>query len=556
MEQCAGDGECILRPELPCCYECPKAKCGEHIEHAPEIFCIQCVVKEWKRKFEPSVIVSDCPEPLLKKICIDEPREDSVLDGLSESQREALLCAHRGDNMFITGPGGAGKSFIIKRIVDELRDNGKSVVITATTGSAAWLIGGTTFHRYLGCGLAEASSKQLLSKLQLTNKPKCKELIETDVVIIDEVSMFDPLLFDKFNEIMQGLKKNTTVFGGLQVILVGDLLQLGCIIKSDEKSTLTTPRIRHIFKTNAWKQGLFRSINLVKNFRQSNDTEFRALLNNARLGIITENDEKLLKSRVCTKADLERNDITRIFSRKVDVKKRNTEQLNLIKSRKRVYYGHFIDYKNPTLKKEENPLFNSIPIEDCLELKIGALVLLCHNLDVGRGLFNGTPGKIIGFSELMLNTFTLGKKAKPASLIFSAFKPITEIDLEDDVEENDGDDIVYTDRTKLRLPIVEFDNGEVETILPHTWETISKKILISSYTNLPLILRYSITSHKAQGITIPTCMIDMNTFCFGQAYMMLSRTPTLSGLYIMKYDKQGIKVDTEVIQFYKENNLL
>ena len=592
MECCIGDGSCLLQEDLPCLYQCGDKKCKE--SHSDSQFCLQCLITEWKRKREDNdddddrrtkkakvevATVNHIVTPLYKMttytpvitnteqstIDVDEDEdneEEPVADTLSDAQKQGLAYAERGDNLFITGGAGCGKSFLIKRIMQTLTENhNRSVHTTATTGGAAWQIGGVTFHRYLGCGLAEGKAEKLQENLELKNKAKCKEIKETDTLIIDEVSMMNPELFDKFNAVMQGLRKNYRAFGAIQLIVVGDFLQLPPVVDTKKKK-VSTPLYRYAFQTQAWKQAQFKTINLTQNFRQSDDSRFLKFLNNARRGVLSTSDEILLKSRLCSRTDLERDDITRIFSRKVDVQNRNLQQLDKIEGYKRIYEAHFVDHTDASKAPEDNVFYKSPPVENRLELKVGALVLLCFNLDVESGLFNGTPGKVVAFSDLRTNTFkTQGRVIPKKETALSAMllsSPQCNLLISDEkvMASEEGKDIVYTEYDRYRLPIVEFDNGQRCTIEPHTWEIFEKKTLVVTYTNLPLILRYAITTHKSQGQTLPSAMMDMNCFENGQCYTALSRVKRLEDLFLIKFSKDGLKVDPDVLKFYQSSNLL
>jgi len=519
------------------------------------------------------------PTSIIYEIKEDEEEEDDEEEEkLAVNQKEALEYALNRHNLFITGGAGCGKSYIIKKIKTKLEEKGLTVQVTATTGGAAWHIGGTTFHRFLGCGLAKESAENLIKNLQ-KNKFKCEHIRKTDVLIIDEVSMFDPELFVKFDAISKAIRQNTIKpFGGIQLILVGDFLQLPPVVKEEDKYKRIT-KCRYIFQTINWKNASFKTINLYKNFRQSDDDEFRELLNNARKGSLSLKDELLLKGRVCLNTnELLREDITRIFSKKIDVQQRNAQQLDKIKGKKYLYEGKFEEFKNQYNKKKfdnnnnntntkPNTLFENIPIENKLELKVGALVLLCCNLDVDNGLFNGTPGEVVGFTP---QTKKENKKNKSST---SSIDNILAISSEEDEEEEDNDaahdahdsqDFAKNNENENFenynnsniYPIIKFITGEKRAVLPYTWEIRDRKSIVATYTNVPLILRYAITTHKAQGQTLPSAMIDMKCFENGQCYTALSRVKRLTNLYIIHYSKDALTADKEVLKFYNEKGLL
>jgi ATP-dependent DNA helicase PIF1 len=418
---------------------------------------------------------------------------------LSASQEKALALALRFQNLLITGGAGCGKSYLIKRIVEELEKRKLNVQVTGTTGSAAWHIEGTTFHRFMGCGLATENVEQLKKKLD-TNYPRLTEIKNTDVLIIDEISMMNAELFDKFQALARHVKKSSRPFGGIQIVAVGDFLQLPPVDKEKKSFTAATThggnmaataaatRKRYIFQTDAWRLSDFKSVNLEENFRQSEDSRFLQLLNNARLGVLTPDDETLLKTRIRLKrANNADGCVTRIFSCKNDVNRVNNKKLSRIDGDKHVYRGHYINCATvgkqqqqqqqqglrkvqntgamthpdkQTPQPEQDSYFKSLPVDHEIELKVGALVLLCCNLDVENGLFNGTPGKVVAFKQCKSidgssedSSDTDVTAATPAKNENSATTTTT-------TNDRPVNNIWEMDDMAKWLPVVEFSNGE------------------------------------------------------------------------------------------------
>ena len=348
---------------------------------------------------------------------------------------------------------------------------------------------------------------------------------------------------------------------GVQLIIVGDFFQLPPVIAFDtnggggghsnynnNKSTK-----RFCFQSTAWLNGRFKMVNLEENFRQSKDDVFRGILSNVRRGILSAEDEKILRTRIVKPLSYKDgpedgipSHVTRIFSRKVAVEERNNKELNKIDGPKCSYKGYFYDAFPPKNINGEggksqqpyvHPLLKSIPTAEVIELKKGALVLLCFNIDVSSGLYNGTAGEVVGFSKVYMcddqGVYT-----------------------EEDVYEDRHYNIKTIIPEKyIQYPIVKFDNGDTRTIYPHTWESRHKKKILASYTNIPLILRYAITTHKSQGQTLPNALIDMSSFEPGQCYTALSRVGKLEDLYIINFTSKGVFADKNVISFYTNNNL-
>ena len=210
---------------------------------------------------------------------------------LSDHQLQALELSKEGRNLFITGGAGTGKSYLIKEIYNELKDDSKNVYLTSSTGVSALNIGGMTLHKYIGCGLAEESVEILYKKLQ-KNKPALLRIKNTDVIIIDEISMINAEFFNKINYLLQKvMNDNGNYFGGIQIITVGDFFQLPPIFKNKQEKT-------YLFNSDIWRNLFDEIIELQFVFRQKDDTIYSNLLNRIRYGELNSEDEKLLRSRL------------------------------------------------------------------------------------------------------------------------------------------------------------------------------------------------------------------------------------------------------------------
>ena len=152
---------------------------------------------------------------------------------LNIKQRIAVDQTINGENILITGPAGTGKSYTIKYIIELLNSNKKNVGLTATTGTAAFIIGGQTIHSFMGLGICDSSLADIFINIK-KHSSIYKRLVELDVLIIDEVSMLDTLLFEKISDILCYIKSHSQndiellnkPFGGIQIILIGDFCQL------------------------------------------------------------------------------------------------------------------------------------------------------------------------------------------------------------------------------------------------------------------------------------------------------------------------------------------
>jgi ATP-dependent DNA helicase PIF1 len=445
---------------------------------------------------------------------------------LNKEQTAAYNAIHEKNNILITGPGGAGKSHLIHYIINKsiesvcvegetpkyTKDEFKKthIGLTALTGCAAILLGrfAKTLHSWAGIGLGAGTVKDLCTNIK-KNQVAYKNWLQTDLLIIDEVSMMSIDLFDKLDEIGQTLRKSSKPFGGIQLVLVGDFFQLPPINKDKEEM------LRFVFESTRWKRCIDRVIHLHKIHRQKDDS-FQKVLNAARFGRITNEDLTILKTREGLDWKSLQIKPTLLFSRRVDVDIVNEQNLKALTGERHTYKVDTVrDEKAPSATRLDAPeVVKAVEIYDKnaqysteLVLAVGAQVMLIHNLDIELGLVNGSRGVITSFSK---------------------------------------DENAY--------PIVQFINGSRIMIEPHTWMIDALDGFVGR-RQIPLKLAYALSIHKSQGATLDCALIDIGerTFEYGQAYVALSRVRDLESLYIWSIDAKAFKVHPKVIKFYEEN---
>jgi ATP-dependent DNA helicase PIF1 len=417
-------------------------------------------------------------------------------DGLSEKQQVAYDLVARGENVFITSPAGGGKTFFIKTIYKRFKET-KNIAVTSTTGTSAILIDGVTLYSYLGIGLgtSDVSSLFLMIKKRRDILKRWKDL---DILIIDEISMLSPALFDKLENLARVIRKSASPFGGIQLILSGDFLQLPVVGDSDS----------FCFDAVSWNTCIKNIVYLNENFRQG-DTAFKKCLNEIRIGNISDETANLLRSRVNVKLENEFGILpTKIYSLNRDVEQENDEELDklVLKNQDLEFFQYDLTYEillfsavkniEETIKKLCNAPFS-------MQLCIGAQVMLLYNMDVENKLVNGSRGVIVGF-------------------------------------END-------------LPRVKFMNGMVLIIDYKIWTYEENGEIVLQWTQIPLKVAFAISMHKSQGITIDYAEVDLNNvFENAQAYVALSRVRTLEGLSIKNFNKLCIRAHPKAIDFYSK----
>jgi ATP-dependent DNA helicase PIF1 len=424
---------------------------------------------------------------------------------LTEKQLLALEYLKEGRNVFLTGPGGSGKSFIIKYYVNWFQlykenDNCK-IYITSTTGLSAILIDGITIHRWAGIGIGN-KDEDYYYKMIIKNNFLKKKWLHTHTLIIDEISMMNPNLLDKLEILARKIRKSNKPFGGIQIILSGDFLQLPPV-----NSNL------FCFEAENWKL-IDNTIYFDKIIRQ-NDVKLQNILNKIRIGIIDEYVIETLNSCLDRELNNKENIIpTLLFSRKDMVLDYNFKELNKLKDEGKEFYDYNATYvygkgiKNESKEMYKDLINKHYQIEDNLTFTLYSQVMLIINIPE-ENLANGSRGIIVDFTK----------------------------------------------NTNPPLPIVYFLNGKKMVIKVHNFILEDGKLIIVK-NQLPLILSWAITIHKAQGMTLDFVKTDIGNsiFEYGQAYVVLSRIKNLEGLSLINIDYSKIKAHPKVIEYYSNIN--
>jgi len=445
------------------------------------------------------------------------------LESLSASQSEALSLVEGGENVFITGGAGTGKSYLIAQIMERLRGMGKKVTLVSSTGVSAYNIGGVTLHSFAGIGLGEGDFEVLYMSL-LKKKERVKKWRAIDTLIVDEISMITTVYMKRVDRVARRIRKSKRPFGGIQLIMVGDFFQCPSIIKpmdvkkfeeyeNDEEAFLP------LFETRLWREELkIHSKALKENFRQAGDTTFIELLSRIRVAQTLPEDEAIFQGRLLSHhPDVDPEELVKLCSRRDTAEAINRKAMLSLTGEThhfKAVHTHFDKQGKPMtpLKDMKTATF---PVDADLELKVGAKVMLCYNMDAEIGLFNGARGEVISFERNSMNVM---------------------------------DSVLY--------PMVNFEDVDNRLILPYSWDSVESKRLVSTFTQVPLILRYAITIHKAQGLTISKLLVGMDFFEHGQGYVAFSRAPKLDVLYLSNVNSAKFLVSPSALKFYTENRLL
>ncbi len=396
------------------------------------------------------------------------------------NQERALSILKSGKNVFLTGSAGTGKTFVLNKYIQYLKERKIPVSITASTGIAATHLEGTTIHAWSGIGIKDSLSPGNLRDLREKKYLK-KNIDKSKVLIIDEISMLHKKQLDLVNEVLQYFRQTDNAFGGIQLILCGDFFQLPPIGNYKESN-----RDKFSFMSQAWLDANLMVCYLTDQYRQT-DNNLNNILNEIRTGNVSQLSTRILSDN---NAELETTGSTKLYTHNMDVDRINTEYLNSIQGDKRKFKAKI----KGNLKLAET-VKKSIMAPEFLELKIGAKVMFVKN-NHEKGYLNGSLGAVLKYD----------KDGLPLIRLLNGYEITAE--LEDwRIEDESG------------------------------------KMLVS-YQQIPLRLAWAITVHKSQGMTLDSAEMDLSkTFEKGQGYVALSRVKSLSGLKLTGFNNVTLEVD-------------
>jgi ATP-dependent DNA helicase PIF1 len=463
---------------------------------------------------------------------------------LSTQQSEAIQLIQEGRNVFLTGVAGTGKSLVLKRALEYLKEALKpnEYVALGPTGSAALVLEGQTIHSFAGIGIPRTRDD---FEKTLKQKAKWKAL---KVLVLDEASMVSAEFFDYLSEIVSRIRGDPRPFGGIQLIVCGDFLQLSPIPPrkadvaemmelADSVEDLFLNR-GFLFQAHGWRAANFCVVDLQQVFRQNN-REFVQVLDQIRRGHITPSGSDFLK-RKCRRS-LPPNEFgvrpTILHSKNVNVARENFSELEQLKGREVVYQA--IDSvereKNAPPwadnQLQKNQFFTNCIAEKQLHLKLGAQVMLTKNEAPARGiaaakfknkLVNGSRGKIVDFVKL------------PASVLDSDEGRLPGVD---------------------SYPVVQFVCGTKRVIQAETFQSRLVGVGTCVRRAIPLRLAWAITTHKAQGLTLDFVIADVGeVFAEGQTYVALSRASDENGLELRNFSPKRVRANKLALMFYENPN--
>jgi ATP-dependent DNA helicase PIF1 len=424
---------------------------------------------------------------------------------LNTEQHDAFEIMKTGKSVFLTGSAGTGKSFLTKKFYNyAVNIHGTDRVFkTSSTGVSAILIGGKTLHSWSGIYLGEGTVQEILKKMPYGAREDWRSV---KVLFIDEISMIHPNLFDKLENIARILRRNELPFGGIQLVCSGDFFQLSPVSKDKIE--------KFCFEAASWDSVITHTITLSKIIRQE-DLSFQKLLTNMRYGTLSEEDEKLLESRVGFELKNEEGiEPTILFSKNADVNYVNNKRLQtlLTNNKKYEYKSEYkIEYNKTTAKNnsiiEKVSLLSKDLIPDELVMAVGAQVVFKKNLS-GTLIANGTRGVITDFKQV----------------------------------DDKGEYYPYVRLLNGNLYLAIREEFEFESV--GDYKLIKKQI--------PIKLAWATTIHSCQGSTLDYVKADIGSSIFlcGQAYVALSRVKNIEGLTLIDFNKSSVKAHPKVLAKY------
>lgn len=385
-----------------------------------------------------------------------------------------------------------------------------------------------------GIGLGKEDAPSLVKKIRRNPKAKNRWL-RTKCLIIDEVSMVDGDLFDKLSQIGRTIRNNGRPWGGIQLIITGDFFQLPPVPEAGVKR-----ETKFAFDASTWATSIDHTIGLTQVFRQR-DPEFARMLNEMRLGKISDNTVRAFKALQRPLNDEDGLGTAELFSTRAEVEGSNEKRLRELPGKTHRYDA--LDVGDPNIRDK---LLANMMAPKSLDLKLNAQVMLIKNLD--ESLVNGSLGKVIGFSDE--KTFDVTSTEDYGSDEDAMAKAKRKLAAFSNNEESTAGSQKY--------PVVQFmaTDGTQRVILcqPEDWKVeLPNGEVQAKRTQLPLILAWALSIHKAQGQTLERVKVNLGrVFEKGQAYVALSRATSQQGLQVLGFDKWRVMAHPRVIAFYNK----
>jgi len=420
-------------------------------------------------------------------------------------------------SVFLTGKAGTGKTTLLKEII---KTTHKNVVVVAPTGIAALNAGGVTIHSMFqlpfgGFLPTHAQAPHISDYVRFENKDSLRRhfnmraekkavIMGMELLVIDEVSMLRADLLDAIDYMLRSVRHRNEPFGGVQVLYIGDLLQLPPVVRNEEWDVLRQYyKGKFFFHSHVVQENPPVYIELDKIYRQT-DSKFINVLNNLRNNIITNDDLTVLNEFVNPVFDLKQNPgyIT-LTTHNAKADALNANSLQELDGKEYSYLPDIVDDFPEKM----------YPVEQMLKLKVGAQVMFIKNdLSPEKNYFNGKIGIVKSLS--------------------------------------DGEILVHFPEENVTIEATKYEWKNVKYLVDELTKEIKEEVL-GTYVHYPLKLAWAITVHKSQGLTFDKAVLDVSqVFMPGQAYVALSRLRSLQGLVLLSPMRMnGINNDADVMDY-------
>lgn len=411
--------------------------------------------------------------------------------------------------MFLTGAPGAGKTYVLNQFVKQARQRGASVAVTASTGIAATHLNGQTIHSWSGVGVAQVMTDTLLKQIKTR---RGKRIRATDILVIDEISMMHAWLFDMVDQACRVVRRSPEPFGGLQVVMSGDLFQLPPVSNTRRDRELVAPppelvamRERYakagrnpngfVTESLVWPELNPIVCYLTEQHRQDTG-QLLDVLTDIRQGTVTDTDRQALDTRIGVEPAGDDVAIS------LYPNNRQADALNDSKLAQINEPEHRFEAESSGQVSLIKRLKSTMLAPEILSLKIGAAVMALRN-DTNQQYVNGSLGTVVDFVST----------------------------------------------TEGEYPMVDFENGHTVITQPAAWEMMDGETVLASVKQVPLRCAWAITIHKSQGMTLDRARMDLRrTFAPGMGYVALSRVESMDGLYLDGINERAFLVSPEAVR--------
>ena len=424
-------------------------------------------------------------------------------------QTDALRILNAGANVFLTGAPGAGNTYVLNQFVKQARQRGASVAVTASTGIAATHLNGQTIHSWSGVGVAQVMTDTLLKQIKTR---RGKRIRATDILVIDEISMMHAWLFDMVDQACRAVRRSPKPFGGLQVVMSGDLFQLPPVSNTRRDRELVAPPPELVAMRERYAKAgrnpngfvteslIWPELNpvvcyLTEQHRQDTG-QLLDVLTDIRQGTVTDTDRQALDTRIGVEPAGDDVAIS------LYPNNRQADALNDSKLAQINEPEHRFEAESSGQVSLIKRLKSTMLAPEMLSLKVGAAVMALRN-DTNQQYVNGSLGTVVDFVST----------------------------------------------TEGEYPMVDFENGHTVIMQPAAWEMMDGETVLASVKQVPLRCAWAITIHKSQGMTLDRARMDLRrTFAPGMGYVALSRVESMNGLYLDGINERAFLVSPEAVR--------